>query len=293
MTYEQLAANIRKELTPIYGEDEARAIQRYLFKGIKNMSSAEWLMQYNEEAATDFVDKIITFIPFLKDHNPVQYLLGKVWFIDLEFEVSPDVLIPRPETEALVRMIVNEYDHLKCYRIIDIGTGSGAIAVSLAKLLSESQVTAIDISNAALDIAARNAKRHNVIINFLKKDILAYNSSDLEPITTEKKNLENKFDIIVSNPPYVKESEKNSMLENVTEYEPHLALFVSDKDPLIFYRSIINYAVDHLEVGGTLWFEINESEDQNLVQLLYKNGYVNVMTFHDFNDKPRYIKASK
>jgi len=293
MTYEQLAALIRNELNPIYGEREARAIQQHLFKGIINMSSAEWLMHYNDEAATDFEDKVVSFIPLLKAHNPIQYLLGKAWFCDLEFEVSPDVLIPRPETEALVRMIVNESDHSKCYRILDIGTGSGAIAISLASLLPESKVTAIDISKAALEIAARNAKKQNVSINFELKDILTYKSADIVPNATDNRNHEKKYDIIVSNPPYVKESEKNLMIENVIEFEPHLALFVSDKDPLIFYRSIINYAVDHLEVGGTLWFEINEHEENNLIQLLKVKGYANAMTFLDFNDKPRYIKASK
>lgn len=293
MTYEQLAALVRSELNPTYGEREARAIQRYLFKGIVNMSSAEWLIHYSDQAATYFEDKVVSFIPLLKAHKPVQYLLGKAWFCDLEFEVSPDVLIPRPETEALVRMIVNESDHSKCYRIVDIGTGSGAIAVSLASLLPKSQVTAIDISEPAIEIASQNANKHKVSINFELKDILTYKSVDLESNTTDKRNPDIKYDIIVSNPPYVKESEKSLMIENVTKYEPHLALFVSDKDPLIFYRSIINYAADHLEVGGTLWFEINEQEGDHLLQLLKVKGYTQAMTFHDFNDKPRYIKASK
>ncbi len=293
MTYGQLASKIIGELSPIYGDREARAIQLFLFESQIKLTSAKWLLQLNEEATTDFEKKMMAFVPLLKQLNPVQYLVGRVSFCDLEFEVNPEVLIPRPETELLIQLIVKELSPSKGYRIMDVGTGSGAIAISLAYLLKNSSVSAIDISTAALEIATRNANLNKVKVDFSLIDILKYNIGENYSKRTNDQGVNNKFDIIVSNPPYIKESEKVLMKGNVINYEPHLALFVPDEDPLIFYRSIINYSLESLNEDGTLWFEINENEGNKLVRLLNEKGYSKVMTFQDFNDKPRYMKAKK
>lgn len=293
MTYGQLASKIIGELSLIYGDREARAIQRFLFESQIKLTSAKWLLQLNEEATTDFEKKMMAFVPLLKQLNPVQYLVGRVSFCDLEFEVNPEVLIPRPETELLIQLIVKELSPSKGYRIMDVGTGSGAIAISLAYLLKNSSVSAIDISTAALEIATRNANLNKVKVDFSLIDILKYNIGENYSKRTNDQGVNNKFDIIVSNPPYIKESEKVLMKGNVINYEPHLALFVPDEDPLIFYRSIINYSLESLNEDGTLWFEINENEGNKLVRLLNEKGYSKVMTFQDFNDKPRYMKAKK
>lgn len=293
MTYGQLASKIIGELSSIYGDREARAIQRFLFESQIKLTSAKWLLQLNEEATTDFEKKMMAFVPLLKQLNPVQYLVGRVSFCDLEFEVSPEVLIPRPETELLIQLIVKELSPSKGYRIMDVGTGSGAIAISLAYLLKNSTVSAIDISSDALEIATRNANLNKVKVDFSIIDILKYNLGENYSKRTTNQGVINKFDIIVSNPPYIKESEKVLMKGNVINYEPQLALFVPDEDPLIFYRSIINYSLESLNEDGTLWFEINENEGNKLVRLLKEKGYSKVMTFQDFNDKPRYMKAKK
>ncbi len=293
MTYGQLASKIISEIAPIYGEREARAIQRFLYESYLKLASAKLLLLLNEEAPIKFEDKMMSFVPLLKELTPVQYLVGRTSFCDLEFEVNPQVLIPRPETELLVQMIVKDLCLTRSYRILDVGTGSGAIAISLAFQLKNSELSAIDISTAALELAARNANSNNVKVEFMHGDILKYSSSENITKSTSENGVKTKFDIIVSNPPYIKQSEKALMRGNVINHEPHLALFVLDEDPLIFYRSIINYSLEFLSEEGALWFEINENEGNNLVKLLNEKGYSRVMTFEDFNDKPRYIKAKK
>lgn len=294
MTNGQLANKIIKELQLIYGEREARALQRYLFIAFGNRSMTEWLLDFNKEATDEFQQKVNNAIKDLKNYKPVQYITGKATSNDLDFELTPDVLIPRPETEELVDIIVKRTDDNLNYKVLDIGTGSGIIAVSLAKLLPKVSVSAIDISKEALRVANRNAIKNNVQVEFILVDILRYSQDESTGKISELGiETERVYDIIVSNPPYVKQSEKSLMAKNVINHEPHLALFVPDADPLLYYKAIINFSKRHLTSYGTLYFEINESEDENLKALLEKNAFGKVEIFTDFNGKPRFISAKK
>lgn len=291
MTYAQLALEVINKLQTIYIEREARAIQRYLFRGLLDWSSSDWLLFNQNNADNEFIDQVRNCIPELLKYKPVQYVLGKVWFNDLEFIVSPDVLIPRPETELMVKLISENVKKDAKIKVLDIGTGSGAIAISIANLLPQAEVSAVDISDKALAIAQQNAEIHHKAISFHELDILEFDHSDIG-ITNNEITM-GKYDLIVSNPPYVKDSEHLAMENNVLEHEPHLALFVNDNDPLIFYRSIINFAKEHLRTSGSLWLEINESESDNLISLLEKYKYQNIKLILDLNDKPRFINAIK
>ncbi len=318
MTYHQLAALIVKELTPLYGDREAVALQRYLFTALTGRSMTELLPVYREEAGDELADAVHRSVRQLKEQVPVQYITGKAWFCDLELDVNPHVLIPRPETEEMVMKIVSETDKNQPYRILDIGTGSGAIAIALAALLPKAIVTAIDISQHALDTAAANAHKNKLKVDFLKADILHWDPANAskkkesfqkqanyqpnqhpneqlyklfyEQPTNQPANLN--FDLIVSNPPYVKRSEMEVMSANVTLHEPHLALFVDDNDPLLYYRSIVNFAHHNLKPGGNLWFEINESEGSNMLELFTGSGFEDVSLLNDMSGKHRFIRAS-
>jgi release factor glutamine methyltransferase len=289
MTNGQLASLIVNKLEHIYGIREARAIQRYLFSFLLSRSTAEWLMIQDEKAEEEFEGTVLSLLPQLMTNKPVQYVVGKSWFCDLQFHVNHDVLIPRPETEELVMMVTKEHIKSGPFTILDIGTGSGAIAVSLAKLLPGSKVTATDISANALKIAELNAASQKVHIEFIKSDILIYDC----PLTEFDVFIDRQFEIIVSNPPYIKESEAIFMNENVLRYEPHTALFVSDHDPLLFYRAIIKFSELHLVDNGHLYLEINENECLNLKALFERNGYHNIQIIDDINGKPRFIKGIK
>ena len=194
----------------------------------------------------------------LRKHEPVQYITGETEFYGLSFAVSKDVLIPRPETEELVEWILGNLQKKKKedLKILDIGTGSGCIAIALAKNLPQAKVYAIDISEGALQLARQNAERNGVPVNFLKADIL------------QLKELPEKYDFIVSNPPYVRELEKEEMQQNVLEFEPELALYVKDEDPLLFYRKISELAENALSPDGSLYFEINQYLGKETEELL-------------------------
>ncbi len=216
----------------------------------------------------------------LLQHKPLQYILGSTEFLDWEFELNEQVLIPRPETEELVQLIANQnYNLSSSSRILDIGTGSGCIAIALQKL-TKAEVSAIDISSEALAIAKHNAQKLLSRVNFQQIDILDDSQWD---------NIPGDFDLIVSNPPYVQESEKKWMHKNVLEYEPALALFVSDKDPLIFYRMIAAFANCKLKKNGQLWFEINEFLSNQLIDLL-KDNFSEIEIIKDYKDKNRFCR---
>lgn len=316
MNYGQLARLVIDKLRPIYGDREAKAIQTYFFKAISPIESHKWLLIKDEEAESEFIDKVIEAIPELMKEKPVQYVVGKAWFNGLEFKVTPDVLIPRGETEELIKLILKSLDESKAYNILDIGTGSGAIAVSIALHLKNADVSAMDISTEALEVAKANALKHDVRIKFLRQDILEYDRNFLlihnidsggqnipkhergqsAPTHSLPHNKEDHgfiYDIIISNPPYVKESEKALMSTNVLQYEPDLALFVKDNDPLLFYRAILNYSLHHLKKSGRLWFEINENHSRELVNLMREYAFDEIMVYQDLNDKDRYISGLK
>lgn len=212
----------------------------------------------------------------LLQQQPIQYLLGQTEFCGLKFEVTPSTLIPRPETEELVSLIVKEHPQFTG-RLLDIGTGSGCIAISLAHQLPNAQVTAIDVSPEALAIASKNAIQNNVEVAFVLEDIL-----QTEELTAS-------YDIIVSNPPYVRELEKKEIQPNVLEYEPHLALFVSDDDPLLFYRKIAQLAKKSLLPNGQLYFEINQYLGKETVELLLDLNFTEIQLLKDFYGNDRMV----
>ncbi len=236
----------------------------------------------------------------LKSQKPIQYILGETEFYGLPFLVNENVLIPRPETEELVELILRDCfvpRNEKKLKILDIGTGSGCIAISLAKNLPNAQVFAIDVSEKALATAKKNAEINDVAINFIQTDILMVN--DLVELLTScqtelvEVNLPTPIDIIVSNPPYVRHLEKQEIKPNVLEFEPHLALFVEDDDALLFYRKIAKLAKKNLSENGKLYFEINQYLGNETFELLEKLGFQNVKFIKDIYGNNRMIQCSK
>lgn len=224
----------------------------------------------------------------LKQNIPIQYILGETEFYGLHFKVNNDVLIPRPETEELVECIINQQPNSKNgqLNILDIGTGSGCIAISLTKSLPNAKVYALDISKKALNVAKKNAELNLVDVTFIEADIL-----DPKTWNDDFKNLI--FDIIVSNPPYVREQEKGLMENNVIKNEPHLALFVENNNPLQFYQAISQFAVNNLSLHGSLYFEINEYLGEQMKQLLNTFNFKKIELKQDVFGKDRMIKAIK
>lgn len=288
MTYAKLAAHVKQQLCKIYPDVEAHAIQNQLFQEISNLSSIKLLQSADEIPDKAITDKIYAALERLMQYEPLQYVLGKAWFLDLELLVSPDVLIPRPETEELIKLIKQKLNNKVAYDMLDIGTGSGAIAIALAKLFTRSKVFACDISESALQMAQKNAKRQHADVSFFKQDIL-----NVLVESSQNEYINKHFDVIVSNPPYVKDSEKVNMRQNVLNYEPPVALFVQNDEPLLFYTAIVEYSNKNLKEGGYLFFEINESESLNLIKLLEKYGYQDIAIIDDFRDKPRFLVATK
>ena len=277
-----LVKDIRKYycelLCSLYEKDEANAMILILFKYYFNIDRVRMVLEPDLRLSESEMLKIHFAVKDLLRNKPIQYVTGETEFCDLKFKVNENVLIPRPETAEMISKIVNSQQSTvnnHC-SIIDIGTGSGCIAISLAKMISNSNVYALDISEEALKIAKENAFNNNVNVSFIHDDILNL-----------KNNIETKFDIIVSNPPYVRELEKVEMHNNVLKWEPHKALFVSDNDPLIFYRSILEFAKTHLKDNGEVWFEINEYLGKEMIDLCHESGFSDVKIYKDFRDRDR------
>ena len=231
-------------------------------------------------------EKLTNALSLLKQHVPLQYIIGETEFYGLPFKVSQDVLIPRPETEELVAWILNKVSTEDTISILDIGTGSGCIAISLAKHLINAKIYALDVSAKAIKIAKQNAAMHGVDVEFIEADILMDNLSDYRSLNGE-------FDIIVSNPPYVREKEKQLMKPNVLDNEPHLALFVKDENPLLFYDAITRFASRNLKSQGQLYFEINEYLGRDMIVLLNDNKFEHIELKQDIFKKDRMIKGIK
>lgn len=277
-----LVKDIRKYycelLCSLYEKDEANAMILILFKYYFNIDRVRMVLEPDLRLSESEMLKIHFAVKDLLKNKPIQYIIGETEFCDLKFKVNENVLIPRPETTEMISKIVNSQQSTvnnHC-SIIDIGTGSGCIAISLAKMILNSNVYALDISEEALKIAKENAFNNNVNVSFIHDDILNL-----------KNNIETKFDIIVSNPPYVRELEKAEMHNNVLGWEPHNALFVSDNDPLIFYRSILEFAKTHLKDNGEVWFEINEYLGKEMIDLCHESGFSDVKIYKDFRDRDR------
>ena len=288
MTVKEAKDDFIQILTPQYDEGEAYAMSRYVFE--------DYFGSKNENHV--FLDFLLEDLDIIKKRllagEPVQYVVGFAWFFGLKFKVNPDVLIPRPETEELVAWIREDTlnklidEGPNPLRVLDIGTGSGCIPITLKVKNPKVTVSAVDISEGALITASRNAYRMNADVDFKRLDILNENSwSEI-----------GQFDIIVSNPPYIPTQEKALMANNVLDYEPHLALFVTDADPLIFYEKIADFAKKHLwmnpkytQLRGILYLECNEFNAPKVVKMLQNKGFYNVELRKDMSKKDRMIRA--
>ena len=275
MTLQDFKLKMISELSSIYEMDELNSIFNLLSEEYLKIPRSKILLadeiDLNEVKQTLFLSSLDR----LKTHEPIQYVLGKTRFMDLEFKVNSSVLIPRPETEDLVRLMLKE--DLDGKEILDIGTGSGCIAISLAKNLPNAKITALDISKNALEVAKENAKLNNVNIDFINADIFEYHS-------------DKKYDVIVSNPPYVTESEKTLMIKNVLDFEPELALFVEDEYPLRYFEYIIEKSKNYIKKYGLIFFEINDIFEISLTQVISKKYNFKIQFFKDLLDKNRFLK---
>lgn len=269
------------DLASIYDQDEIRSIFQISTEHILGYSKLQISLKLQENPSTEQVQDFQAILSQLKTGRPIQYILQKAPFYGMEFIVSEDTLIPRPETEELVDLIIQDHNNTSNLEVIDIGTGTGCIAISLAKHLNQAEVTAVDISTEAIQIARNNAENMQCAVEFRCLDILEWNLVfDAE-----------QYDIIVSNPPYITQVEKYEMHRNVLQFEPHTALFVEDSAPLLFYDYISSFALQHLKKDGTLYFEINQYLSQETKNLLIKKGFKTVDIINDINAVPRMIKA--
>jgi release factor glutamine methyltransferase len=272
-----------EDLQGLYDETEIKSFVNLCMEEFINLNTTQLLMSKEETVSESELLKFKFAINDLKDFKPIQYILGKAHFYGLDFKVNQDVLIPRPETEELVKWIIDDFKtQEQTFSLLDIGFGSGCISVALKKNLPQLSISAIDISENALKIAAINAADNKVHIDFSMLDILNQAIWHRLPET----------DIIVSNPPYICESEKGLMQANVLNFEPHSALFVTNNDSLLFYNTIADFAKDKLKKNGSLYFEINERFGEETITLLISKGFSNVELRKDMQGKDRMIKAN-
>ena len=274
-----IARHINEALSNYYSAGEVSALTRIIATELLGVSQMAFYLKDDIALTAEQEALLGNAIERLKKQEPIQYIFGYCDFCGLRFKVTPATLIPRPETSELVEWIANEATGKES--ILDIGTGSGCIAVSLAHKMPQNKVTAWDISHEALAVATENSKANGQAVTFEQVDILAY-----EPAGEQ-------FDIIVSNPPYIKENEKEAMHANVLDWEPHTALFVPDSDPLLFYRTIAEKGLTVLKPGGRLYFEINRAHGKETMEMLAALGYTGIELRKDFAENDRMIKAVK
>ncbi len=287
----------KKELSPVYDEQEIDSFFYLILEKLHGLKRIDLALSHELVIDRENLKRWHSIVSDLKNCKPIQYILGETEFYGLPFWVNENVLIPRPETEELVDLIIKD-----CFasflatprngtilKILDIGTGSGCIPIALKKNLSNAEVFAIDVSEKALAVAKKNAELNKVEVNFICVDILKVN--DLNELETRNSKPETQFDIIVSNPPYVRNLEKAEIKPNVLEYEPHLALFVEDDDALLFYRKIAELAKKNLNSTGKLYFEINQYLGKETVELLEKMGFKNVQLRKDIYGNDRMVSA--
>lgn len=282
MTIQQISDFIIKNLSTEVGVREAKAMRRILLEDLAGKSEIEALINPDKELEPELCERIENAVERIVRGEPIQYVVGSAYFHGLHLNVEPGVLIPRPETSQLVDIITDRFDCKNDLRVLDVGTGSGAIAVALSRSLPFCQITAIDISPVAIKVAESNCQKFKIKnIRLFQQNILKSGLPD------------GIFDIIVSNPPYVVESEKDAMEDRVVKFEPEIALFVPDKNPLVFYRKIAMDALNQLSSGGTVFFEINprySSELKNMMQML---GFSDIEIQKDMNGKDRFLSAIK
>lgn len=273
---------IKDSLSGLYDPGEVESFTRQILSEVTGFSRTELILNKNSKISDLYRKQIEIFVNELKSFRPFQYIAGKTEFYGLSFFVNENVLIPRPETEELVEWVIQSIaKQEEQLSLLDIGTGSGCIPIAIKKTLPQVVVSACDISVGALEVASENAKTNDVDICFFQTDILAADS------------LDESWSVIVSNPPYIPESDKGNMHQNVLDHEPHLALFVPDEDPLRFYRAIALFGLQHLEPAGLLFFEIHYNFAAATVEMLKQIGYADVELRKDISGNDRMIKASK
>lgn len=280
MTLQEFYNKGKEQLAQLYELSEREAILKRLVSSLLGYTDAQLLLNHNETLQSEESSILEEHLKQVVAGIPVQYVLGQTHFYGLNFYIEPGVLIPRQETEELVDWILQKEQ--KVQQILDIGVGSGCITASLGKHLKDAHLTAFDISLEALDLARENCDRYGLRPTFLYGDILQWQKYGLDS-----------YDVIVSNPPYVCESEKVQMHPNVLEHEPEIALFVPDENPLLFYETIADLGRKHLKDNGVLYFEINEKFGTEVQNLLEQRGYKNIMLRQDLNGKDRMLRAEK
>lgn len=284
MKLKDIQNTFHRALDSMYGKEEVDSFFFMLIESYYGVSRIQLAM--DPDYAIDGSEKILNALELLKQQKPIQYIIGETEFYGLPIKVNDHVLIPRPETEELVAWVLKKNDGNNPINILDIGTGSGCIAISLAKNLPNAKVYALDVSAEALKIAKQNADLNDVNVEFIEADILTAGHTELVSVS-------HKFNIIVSNPPYIRAQEKELMKANVIDNEPHLALFVKDKNPLLFYEAITQFASNNLTNEGQLFFEINEYLGNDMIELLNDNDFRNIELKQDIFRKDRMIKGEK
>lgn len=282
-TIQQTTQTIKQQLTTIYPEPEAGAMAQQVLEHVLEQNRVQLSLNQQQELTIDQQNKLQTIVKRLLQHEPLQYVLGIAHFYGLELQVDSNVLIPRPETEELVDLVIKEHRNQQNLRILDICTGSGCIPIALAENLKTEAVYGLEVSEEALEVAKTNASNYNQTINWLHQDIF----DDVQTIVPGS------LDIITSNPPYVLEEEQQQMRANVLDYEPHLALFVLDTDPLKFYKRIAIVGYSLLKPGGKLYFEINERYGQETCDMMLHAGFSEARVIKDLFEKDRMVRAVK
>lgn len=276
----KIVAYIRSRLQPYYTAEEVSALSRIVCCDLLGQAPTDYYLGKDIVLSSKKEQELEDILQRLSRFEPLQYIEGRTLFLGREFWVAPGVLIPRPETEELVELMLKEIP--ADARILDVGTGSGCIAISLAKELPDTLVTAWDVSPEALSVARANARKLQADVRFVECDVLACQVDEV-----------GLYDVIVSNPPYVTEAEKADLEPNVLQWEPSLALFVPDDDPLRFYRRIAVLGRDMLADGGRLYFEINRAYGREMVEMLRAMGYVGVRVEKDLSQNDRFVIAEK
>jgi release factor glutamine methyltransferase len=282
MTYSELKLLWRAKLESIYDQDECDNLFYLTCYHLKQWGRSRVLFEKDNVLSVDDEKSFNEILKPLLTQKPIQYIIGETEFYQLKFKVDEDVLIPRPETEELVDWIVQDFMGKRNIKFLDIGTGSGCIAISLAKNMIHPQAYAMDISNQALTVAQINANELNVNLHLLKADIL-----EMTEVVVDEH-----FNLIVSNPPYILKEEAVNMRQNVIGFEPHEALFVTNNDPLQFYNAIADFALLNLEKDGRLYFETHENYNEQVKLMLQGKGFSDVSIKKDLQNKPRFVKAS-
>jgi release factor glutamine methyltransferase len=282
----ELISEIQQELSGLYSNAEIRSLIFMITEKICGIDRQSIFLGKDIKFSSDEKMKIREIVALLKQNMPVQYVLGETYFYGLKFKVDKNVLIPRPETEELVELIIK--NEKTPSTILDIGTGSGCIAVSLAKHFPDAEVYGVDISEDILRVASENAALNGVRVNFALFSVISAKVGN----NVRRKPMTNGFDLIVSNPPYIAESEKLGMESAVLDYEPHSALFVPDSDPLLFYRHIADFGRQYLKKGGKLYFEINPLFSSEMTEMLEEKRYSDISTGIDLSGKKRIIYAN-